>query len=228
MKVLVIEDDTPIAAVVRRGLEEARYGVTVVSDGTRGLRLALEEEYALIILDLMLPGLNGWKVCETLRSQRVTTPILMLTAREGVHDRVRGLEIGADDYLPKPFDFTELLARVRALLRRDKLHKTRVLRVADLEIDTGSRRITRAGQEVILTPREYELLEALATNEGRVLTRDLILNQVWSNEDSYSNTVDVHIGTLRRKIDTGHADRLIHTVRGLGYVLKRPDTEASG
>jgi DNA-binding response OmpR family regulator len=223
VRILIIEDETAIATVLRRGLEQARYDVDAAADGETGLQMALEGDYALVILDLMLPGRDGWSVCETLRARRRPVPILMLTARDAVRDRVRGLELGADDYLPKPFDFAELLARVRALLRRDKVVKSGVIRVADLEIDTAAARVSRAGQEVHLTRREYTLLEALAANEGRVLTRELIQERVWMDEESYSNTVDVHIGTLRKKIDAGHAVRLIHTVHGLGYSLRAPE-----
>jgi DNA-binding response OmpR family regulator len=228
MRILLIEDDAPIATVIRRGLEEARFSVDTAHDGNSGLQKALIEPYALIILDLMLPGRDGWSICETLRGRRMTTPILMLTARDAVDDRVRGLELGADDYLPKPFAFPELLARVRALVRRDRVHKGRVIRVADLEIDTSGAVVRRAGQEVTLTRREYTLLEALAANEGRVLTRETILDRVWEDAESYSNTVDVHIGTLRKKIDAGHAQKLIHTVHGTGYMLRRPEEEAAG
>jgi DNA-binding response OmpR family regulator len=158
---------------------------------------------------------------------RDPVPILMLTARDAVEDRVRGLDVGADDYLPKPFDFDELLARVRALLRRDKIHRTRVIQIGDLTLDTAATRVWRAGQEIRLTPREYTLLEALAANEGRVLTRDLIQTRVWRDEESYPHTVDVHINSLRRKIDAGHEAKLIHTVHGLGYILRSPDPESS-
>lgn len=227
MKLLLIEDEIPIADVVRRGLEEAGYTVDVAHDGDRGLKMALSGEYSLLLLDLMLPGRDGWSICRELRARRITTPILMLTARDAVQDRVQGLEMGADDYLPKPFDFSELVARVRALLRREGVHKGRVIRVADLEVDTGQMKVTRAGREIPLTRREYTLLEALAVNEGRVLTRDIIQNRVWSNEESYSNTVDVHIGVLRKKIDADHPVKLIHTVHGLGYTLKCVDPEGS-
>lgn len=227
MRVLLIEDERAIAAVVKRGLESARFSVDVAADGETGLKLALESPYSVIVLDLMLPGRDGWSICRELRDRRVTTPILMLTARDTVEDRVRGLETGADDYLPKPFDFTELLARIRALLRRDKVHKARVIRVADLEIDTAAGRVSRGGQEVHLTRREYSLLEALAANEGRVLTREVILDRIWMDEESYSNTVDVHIGLLRKKIDAGQVVKLIQTVHGVGYTLKSPDTPTS-
>jgi DNA-binding response OmpR family regulator len=227
VKILLIEDDKAIASVVKRGLEGARFQVETASDGEEGLRLAVSESYAAIVLDIMLPRLDGWGVCQGIRARKITTPILMLTARDSVQDRVKGLEHGADDYLPKPFDFTELLARVRALLRRDKVHKVRVIRIADLEIDTAASSVRRAGQEVHLTPREYSLLEALAANEGRVLTREVIQDRVWMDEESYSNTVDVHIGLLRKKIDAGQAVKLIHTVHGVGYSLRSPDGEVA-
>lgn len=226
MRLLLIEDDSAIAAIVRRSLESARYEVDWAADGEQGLRMAQERDYGLVLLDLMLPKLDGWTVCERLRARRNPVPILMLTARDAVPDRVRGLEVGADDYLPKPFDFTELLARVKALLRRDRLHKSRVIRVADLEIDTGAGTVRRGGQDIHLTRREYSLLEALAANEGRVLTREVIQDRVWMDEESYSNTVDVHIGLLRKKVDQGHAVKLIHTVHGVGYTLRAPSEEA--
>jgi two-component system copper resistance phosphate regulon response regulator CusR len=227
MRILLIEDEAPIAAVIKKGLEEARFSVDVAYDGATGLEKALEEPYALIILDLMLPRRDGWSVCDTLRARRRTTPILMLTARDAVEDRVRGLESGADDYLPKPFDFAELLARVRALLRRDRIHKARLIRVADLEIDTAAMTVKRAGREIPLTSREYALLEALAANEGRVLTRELIQETVWMDYESYSNTVDVHVRMLRKKIDAEHPVKLIHTAHGLGYMLRGPGEDAA-
>jgi two-component system copper resistance phosphate regulon response regulator CusR len=150
----------------------------------------------------------------------------MLTARDEVEERVRGLELGADDYLAKPFAFSELLARVRALLRRDKVHRTRVIRIADLEIDTTARRVRRGGAKIPLTPREYALLEALAANEGRTITREAILEQIWRDDESYSNTVSFHVASLRKKIDAGHDPKLIHTVHGIGYVLRDPKAEA--
>ncbi|HEX5323048.1 MAG TPA: response regulator transcription factor, partial [Capsulimonadaceae bacterium] len=172
--------------------------------------------------DVMLPGMDGFRICEELRERGVASPILMLTARDAVRDRVHGLQIGADDYLPKPFDFAELVARVQALLRRDRLHKTRQIKIADLEIDTRARRVMRGGQEVALTPREYALLEALASHEAQVLTREVIQERVWLDEESSSNTVDVYIGSLRKKIDAGHEVKLIQTVHGVGYTLKAP------
>jgi two-component system copper resistance phosphate regulon response regulator CusR len=225
MKILVIEDEMGIANVIRRGLEGDGYTVDVAADGAAGLTMAVQNVYGVIVLDLMLPGMDGWQICEELRSRRNRVPILMLTARDTVEDRVRGLDTGADDYLPKPFDFKELLARIRALLRRDKVHRQRTIRVADLEIDTAQRRVTRAGVEIGLSHREYELLEALAAQESRVLSRETILERVWMDEDSYSNTVDVYIGLLRKKIDAGHSVKLIQTIRGAGYTLRLPDHE---
>ena len=224
---MLVEDEAAIAAVVRQGLEEAHYVVDVAHDGRTGLDRALDQEYALILLDLMLPGRDGWSICRTLRARRDATPILMLTARDAIDDRVRGLDLGADDYLPKPFDFDELLARVRALLRRDAVHKGRVIRVADLVIDTKQRRVLRGTEEVALTPREYSLLEALALRESQVLTREVILEHVWMNEESLPNTVDVYVGMLRRKIDAGREPKLIRTLHGLGYSLRTPQASSS-
>jgi two-component system copper resistance phosphate regulon response regulator CusR len=221
MKILLIEDDVLISDVVKRGLEEDRlYAVETAEDGPTGLRMALEGDYAVILLDIMLPGLDGWRICEALRAQRVHTPILMLTAHDAVQDRVRGLEMGADDYLPKPFVFDELLARIRALLRRDKLYKARQLHIDHLMIDTVTHRVTVEGEELALTPREYALLEALAMNEGRVMSRDAIQYRVWNNDECTSNTVDVYIGMLRKKLDADRPVKLIHTVHGAGYMLK--------
>ncbi len=225
MRILLIEDDEAISELVKRGLEESYFTVDTAFDGSTGLRMAKESSYSLILLDLTLPGRNGWEVCGALRRRRDTTPILMLTARDSVDDRVRGLETGTDDYLPKPFEFSELLARVRALLRRDKVHKARVIHIGDLEIDTGTRCVARAGQEISLTPREYSLLEALARAEGQALTREVIQKRVWMDDESYSNTVDVYIGQLRKKIDAGHEVKLLHTVHRQGYTLRGPGCE---
>jgi DNA-binding response OmpR family regulator len=222
MRILVVEDETGIANMIRQGLEEANYDVDVAHDGQSGLEMALERSYHLILLDVMLPGRDGWSVCEELRSRRSRVPILMLTARDSITDRVRGLDAGADDYLPKPFDFQELRARVRALLRRDKMHRTRVIRVADLVVDTAQRRVTRGDVDIPLTNREYDLLEALAAHEGQVLTREAIQERVWMNEDSFSNTVNVYIGMLRKKVDATHDVKLIQTVHGVGYTLRPP------
>jgi DNA-binding response OmpR family regulator len=220
MRVLVVEDDAGISVMIKRGLEAQRYQVDVARDGQRGLELAKSNEYGIIVLDLMLPKVDGWQICEQLRALRNQTPILMLTARDSIDDRVRGLDAGADDYLPKPFDFQELLARLRALSRRERIHRSRVIQIGDLEIDTAGRRVTRGGQEIRLSHREFELLEALASNEGRVLDRQTIQERVWMNEETYSNMVDVYIGTLRKKIDAGHTQKLIKTIHGIGYSIQ--------
>jgi len=225
MRILVVEDERGIAELIREGLEEAGYTVDVAQNGQLGLEMAQEQRYHLILLDIMLPGRDGWSVCEQLRMQRDRVPILMLTARDGVKDRVRGLDLGADDYLPKPFDFEELLARVRALLRRDKVHRTRIIRVDDLEIDTAQHRVTRAGVEIPLSHWEYELLEALAAHQGKVLTRDAIQERIWMNEEAGYNTVNVYIGMLRKKIDANHRVKLIHTIHSVGYTLRLPEGE---
>ncbi len=222
MRILLVEDDETIAEFIQRGLAESYHDVDVALDGAVGLRMARSGDYDLVILDIMLPEMSGWEVCEALRRRRDPVPILMLTARDAVDDRVKGLELGADDYLPKPFEFRELLARVGALHRRDKVHKARVIHIEDLVIDTGTRQVSRAGQTIVLTPREYTLLEALARAEGRVLSRELIQERVWQDDDSYSNTVDVDIGQLRKKIDAGHDVKLLRTAHRLGYMLRRP------
>ncbi|MBC8139218.1 MAG: response regulator transcription factor [Fibrella sp.] len=224
MRILIVEDDVAIAAMLQQGLENAKYATDHAADGAKGLTLASENTYALVILDVMLPVMDGWRVCEELRRRRNRVPILMLTARDAVDDRVRGLDSGADDYLPKPFDFGELMARVRALLRRDRVHRTRVIQIADLSIDTSQRTVSRAGVEIGLSHREYELLTALASSEGRVFSRDVIQEQVWGNETAIQNTVDVYIGMLRKKIDSGHAVKLIHTVHGAGYTVRAPES----
>jgi DNA-binding response OmpR family regulator len=223
MRILVIEDDGPIAEVIARGLGSAGFFVDVAADGASGLDKALGGNYGAVVLDLMLPGKNGFQVCEELRASGVPVPILMLTARDALKDRVTGLEMGADDYLVKPFEFEELLARVRALLRRDKVNQGKVVKIGHVTIDTQARTVWSNGELLLLKPREYELLEALALNEGRVLTRDAIQYRVWENEDSFSNVVDVHVRRLRLKIDLPDEPSLIQTVHGLGYSMRRPD-----
>lgn len=222
MRILLVEDEVELGSVIRDGLVKAHFCVDWVRTGDAALRRTEEGGYALVVLDLMLPHTDGWEVCRRLRARRDLTPILMLTARDSVDDRVRGLELGADDYLSKPFDFKELRARVRALLRRDAQHRGRVIQVADLEIDTGTRQVRRGGREIPLTPRQYSLLEALALREGQVLSREWIQERVWGDSDSYSNTVEVYIGLLRRKIDPEGTERLIHTVHRQGYTLRDP------
>lgn len=223
MRILVIEDDEVIAERLHHALTKEGYAVDTVPDGERGLALAQLRPYSLILLDLMLPGRDGVSVCEALRRGRHNVPILMLTARGQVEDKVRGLDAGADDYLPKPFEFKELLARIRALLRRDKARKGALLVVDDLEIDPTAKVVRRAGHDLHLTPREFSLLEALARNQGRVLTRDVIIEQIWADDRSLSNTVNFHVTSLRKKIDEGREKSLIETVHGFGYRLRGLD-----
>ncbi|WP_404789722.1 response regulator [Altericista sp. CCNU0014] len=220
MRVLVVEDDSGIAQSIQKGLIEAGYVVDVASDGESGLHHTTVAEYDIIVLDIMLPKLDGLQVVRSLRTRGIKTPVLLLTARNSVEDRVRGLDAGADDYLPKPFEFTELLARLRALLRRPPLQANPVLQLADLEMDVATHRICRAGQPIELSPREFTLLEYLMRHPRQVLTRNQILEHTWSS-DFYgdSNVVDVYIGYLRRKIDKGFHPPLLHTVRGIGYRL---------
>lgn len=223
MRILIVEDDSDIARMLRRGLEEARYTVVHEEDGVCGLDTALASSFGLIILDVMLPRMNGMKICEGLRQAGIQTPILMLTARDTVDDKVTGLKLGADDYLPKPFDYREFMARVQALIRRGKTVRSPLIQVADLEIDSDSFSVRRAGQEIKVSRREFDLLEALARSPGRILTREMVRDQIWNSDESFSNTVDVTIGSLRRKIDAGFEHKLIHTVHGVGYVLRTPD-----
>ena len=225
MRVLLIEDDRKAAKLLAKGFQEEGFVVDVAPTGEAGEEQAAVNEYDVIVLDWLLPGKDGLAVCQALRARDISTPILMLTARGSLSDRVNGLTTGVDDYLTKPFAFAELLARIRALLRRSRTARPAVLRVADLTLDPASRRVTRAGVAIGLSHREYELLEALAGHEGQVLTREVIQERVWMDEDSYSNTVDVYIRLLRKKIDVGHDQKLIHTVRGTGYTLRRPDAE---
>jgi DNA-binding response OmpR family regulator len=229
MRILLVEDEPELASAVRQGLEKARYVVEWEANGATAFARLCEESFSLVILDLMLPGMDGWTICQRMRTRGDNTPILMLTARDDVDDRVKGLMMGADDYLPKPFAFAELRARVVALLRRDRVHKGNIIRVADLEVDTVTRQARRAERELSLTPREYELLESLASHEGQILSREWIQSRVWGDSDSLSNTVEVHLGALRRKVD-GNADiKLIHTVHRHGYVLRRPlDSDTDG
>jgi DNA-binding response OmpR family regulator len=222
VRILLVEDDPVIGAEIRATLETEGYAVEHVTDGIRALETQAGGDFRLIVLDIMLPRMDGWAVCERLRQKKVATPILMLTARDSVDDRVRGLETGADDYLSKPFDVRELLARVKALIRRDKVHRTGKIQIADLEIDSKTKSVRRAGKEIHLTPREYSLLEALARNEGRTITREVILESVWNNEERLENTVNFHITSLRKKVDADFQPKLIHTVHGFGYVLKSP------
>jgi two-component system copper resistance phosphate regulon response regulator CusR len=221
MKLLVIEDEPKTAAFLRKGLAENGFAVDVAPRGDDGLHRARTGAYDLIILDVMLPGQDGWAVVGELRRAGDLVPVLFLTARDAVDDRVKGLELGADDYLVKPFAFAELLARVRSLLRRGQARQPETVRVADLELDLVRHRATRGGQRLDLTPREFALLALLARRAGEVLSRTLIAEQVWDmNFDCDSNVVDVHVRRLRAKVDDPFGARLIHTVRGVGYVLE--------
>ena len=220
MRVLVVEDDEVIAKALGTALAKEGYRATLVGNGPDAVEGATEQSFGAIVLDVMIPGFDGFEVCRRLRRAGVETPILMLTARDAVDDRVTGLDTGADDYLVKPFDVQELLARLRALRRREAAHKADVIEVADLRIDSRAHTVVRAGRKVELTPREFELLEALARNAGRTLTRDAILQRVWNDDRSLPNTVNFHIVSLRRKLDEGYDRKLIHTVHGLGYTLK--------
>ncbi|MFL9868666.1 heavy metal response regulator transcription factor [Paraburkholderia fungorum] len=223
MRILVIEDELKTAAYLKKGLEESGYAVDVANDGPQGLILAQEEEYDVIVLDVMLPGMDGWTIVKTLRSTRAT-PVLFLTARDDVDDRVRGLELGADDYLVKPFAFVELLARVRTLARRGPPRESELIKVGDLEMDVNRRRVKRGGTRIDLTPREFSLLQLLARRQGEVLSRTQIASYVWDmNFDSDTNVVEVAIRRLRTKIDDNFPIKLIHTVRGVGYVLELKD-----
>ncbi|MBA3024355.1 MAG: heavy metal response regulator transcription factor [Gammaproteobacteria bacterium] len=222
MKILVVEDELKTGDYLRQGLCEAGFVVNLARDGLDGLHLALTEAYDLAILDVMLPGIDGWQVLQGVRRSGKEMPVLFLTAKDAIDDRVKGLELGADDYLVKPFSFSELLARVRTLLRRgNKLREPDVLRAADLELDLLRRRVTRCGKKINLTAKEFSLLELLLRRQGEVLPRSMIASQVWDmNFDSDTNVIEVAIRRLRAKIDDGYVPKLIHTARGMGYVLE--------
>lgn len=225
MKILIVEDEPKTGEYLRQGLREAGFTVDLATHGTDGLHLALQGDYALWILDVMLPGLSGWQVLQTLRERGLHSPAMFLTARDQVEDRVKGLELGADDYLVKPFSFAELLARVRTILRRGRGGtEPTTLRVADLELDLLRRRVARGGRRIDLTAKEFGLLELLMRRHGEVLPRSLIASQVWDmNFDSDTNVIEVAMRRLRVKVDEGQAVKLIQTVRGMGYVLDLPE-----
>ena len=223
MRILIVEDDPDLAGFIQKGLREERYAVDRAQEGEEGLLMASTTPYDLIILDVMLPKLDGLTVCRRLRIAGNKIPILLLTARGAVEDRVAGLNMGADDYLTKPFAFAELLARVRALIRRTGVDPTPRRTVADLEVDRVAHRVWRAGRDITLTNKEYALLEYLLRNPDRVLTRTAIIEHVWDiHYDGMTNIVDVHIRALRAKVDREFPPPLIQTVRGVGYVLKTP------
>jgi two-component system, OmpR family, response regulator len=216
MRLLIVEDDTKLVRVLRVGLEREGYAVDAAETGDAALSLAEANDYDAVVLDLMLPGLDGFAVCQALRRGGRWMPVLMLTARTGVADRIRGLDAGADDYLVKPFDFGELLARLRALLRRGPVERPTIVLIGDLRIDPATRVVTRGGEEVELTAREYDVLEFLARTPGRVVSRSELLDQLWAGYDGSPNIIDVYVGYLRKKL--GRA--LIRTVRGSGFVLE--------
>ena len=228
MRILLVEDEPTAATLLARGLREHAFAVDTVEDGRQALELVGTNDYDLVILDILLPGINGLAVCRQIREAGVAVPILMLTARGEPDQRVQGLDVGADDYLPKPYHFPELLARIRALLRRGPALGPTILEVSDLRIDTRARRVERAGRPVQLTTKEYALLHYLARRQGDVVGRADIAEHVWDDSfDPMSNLIDVYIQRLRRKIDDGHASKLIQTHRGAGYALEpasgRPD-----
>ena len=222
MHILLVEDDARIAGFVTKGLEESGYHVTVARDGEEGFLDARYNDYDLIVLDLMLPKMDGLDVARKLRAAGKATPILMLTARDTEKDKITGLDVGADDYLTKPFSFGEFLARVRALLRRVTLTRASVMRVGDLELDTVARQVRRGGQDIPLSAREYTLLAYLVHHAGQIVTRNQLQEHVWSDAEVESNVIDVYVRYLRQKIDTPFHEPLIHTVRGIGYTLRAP------
>lgn len=220
MRILVIEDEKKVANFIKRGLEEEHYAVDIAYDGETGLYMTEVNEYDLVVLDLMIPRLDGWEVLKRIRDNKNNVPILILTAKDSTDDIVRGLDSGCDDYLTKPFEFKEFLARIRALLRRDKAEKEPILKVADLTLSPITHKVTRGGKEIELTSKEYALLEYFMRNPGKVLTRTMISEHVWDYHfDSMTNVIDVYVNYLRKKIDKDFEPKLIHTIRGVGYIL---------
>ena len=221
MRLLVVEDERKVASFIKKGLEEEGYAVDLVSDGKTGLILGLDGVHDLIVLDVNLPRMDGISILQELRRKKVTTPVLLLTVRAAIEDKVLGLDTGADDYLTKPFAFQELLARVRALLRRRAEAESPLLQVADLRLDPATRIVSRGDQEIELTAKEFTLLSYFMRNPGRVLTRTMIAEHVWDYDfDPMTNVIDVYVNYLRKKIEAGQEVKLIHTVRGVGYVMK--------
>ena len=221
MRILIVEDEKKVAGFIKKGLEEETYAVDVAYDGEEGFHLATMNQYDMIILDLMLPKMDGLEVLTRLRDKKVSTPILLLTAKDAVDDKVTGLNKGADDYLTKPFAFSELLARIRSLLRRGQVETQTELKVGDLTLDMVSHKVSRDGEEIELTGKEYSLLEYFMRNEGKVLTRTMIAEHVWDyNFDTFTNVIDVYVNHLRKKIDKKYPAKLLHTLRGVGYVMR--------
>lgn len=226
MRILVVEDDADMSRLIVRGLAEQAYAVDASATGEDALERATTTPYDAIVLDAMIPPPDGFEVCRRLRQDGVSVPILMLTARDALADRIEGLDSGADDYLVKPFEFAELLARLRAVLRRRDARRDPVLELDDLQIDTRSHRVTRAGEELVLTTKEYSLLEYLCLNAGRVIGREEIAEHVWNEQfDPFSNLIEVYIGRLRRSIDRDRSTTLIQTIRGAGYILEPRSAE---
>ncbi len=226
IRVLVVEDEPKVARALRDGLAAEGYEVETAGSGEEGFFLARSKPFDVLILDVVLPGRDGFEILTTLRAQGFSLPVLLLTARDGVADRVHGLDSGADDYLVKPFAFPELVARMRVLLRRGRVEQPIALTAADLELDLGHRRARRAGKDIDLTPREFELLEYLVRHQGQIVSREMLARDVWhetSRGTPLDNVIDVHIAHLRKKVDEGTASRLIHTVRGVGFIIKDDD-----
>jgi two-component system copper resistance phosphate regulon response regulator CusR len=227
MRILVIEDDAALSSFIRKGLEAEHHAVDTANDGEQGRAMALEFDYDLVVLDLNLPGVDGLSILKSVRQRKTSLPVMILTARNRVEDRVQCLDTGADDYLVKPFSFLELSARARALLRRSHLPSESVLTVRDLSLDRVQRKVERGGRHIELTTKEFALLEYLMRNAGRRLTRPMIIEHVWNmNFDSTTNVVDVYINYLRRKVDDGFSPALIHTVRGVGYQISTEGASA--
>lgn len=221
MRILIVEDEKKVAAFIKKGLEEETYAVDIATDGEEGFHLGEQNQYDLIILDLMLPKINGLDILSRLRSQKIDTPILLLTAKDSVEDKVEGLNQGADDYLTKPFAFSELLARIRVLLRRGKAESKTTLEISDLTLNLVSHKVSRGNEEIELTGKEYSLLEYFMRNQEKVLTRTMIAEHVWDyNFDTFTNVIDVYVNHLRKKIDKNFSNKLLHTLRGVGYVMK--------
>lgn len=221
MRILIVEDEIKVANFIKKGLEEEHHAVDTAYEGETGLYMAEVNDYDLIVLDLMIPKIEGLEVLRRIRANQNTVPILVLTAKNTVEDIVRGLDAGCDDYLTKPFEFKEFLARIRALLRREKTDKDPLLKIADLTLSLVTHKVMRGGKEIELTSKEYALLEYFMRNPDRVLTRTMISEHVWDYHfDSMTNVVDVYVNYLRKKIDRGFEPRLIHTIRGVGYIMK--------
>ena len=221
MRILLIEDEVKLTSFIKRGLVAERYAVDVAKDGRGGLELAQTYQYDLILLDLMLPGMDGSEVLRRIRKENSSVPVLILSARGSVQDKVANMETGADDYLTKPFAFAELLVRIKALMRRGPVNRASTIRVSDLELDRLSQQVKRGGHRIELTSKEYSLLEYLMSNAGRVLSRNMIIEHVWDQSfDGITNIVDVYIRHLRNKVDTGHDSKLLKTVRGVGYTIR--------